>query len=117
MAHHRTDSGSIDLVDSWGHGRAPQRDWTAVPNILTYEDDDGHHSAWRVTGSMRDAARVVADFDLRKKSEPAVASLYGRSCRLEMPPDGFYEHIVDDDGELVETKAHPENFPDVVAWR
>jgi len=59
---HRTETGSVRLVDSWGHGRAPRANWIATPAVITTDDDDGHYEAWVYTGRFRDAARVIGGF-------------------------------------------------------
>lgn len=62
MTYHTTKTGSIELLDSWGHGRAAKGDWGRRPATLIADDGDGHFDAWSYTGDRNDAATTIAGF-------------------------------------------------------
>lgn len=101
---HQTKSGSAEFLERWGHGKNATRDYNRMPGVLTTLDDDGHLEAWRVTGTMRDAAVVVGRF---LAGNGKVATYQGDFVRVEDAPDDFWG----DDGSA-NTAAHP----DIVAW-
>lgn len=113
MTIHRTDSGYIELLDTWGHGRAPNGDWYNRPATLIADDGDGHYEAWAYEGAKADAAMALAmrerDFD-----EPVLWVLEGNSVTPLRRPDwadGVEENRLDDDGELIEVIFHPDRHP------
>ena len=114
---HRTASGSVTLVETWGHGTRVSRDYDTAPCFITSDDGDGHYSAWRITGKTRDAAEVVGRLELGdRRDSPDVAVFQNRHVSVERAPEGFWIDVLDDDGELLETKsADPALFPAVVA--
>ena len=89
MATHQTQSGYVELLGSWGHGRSPDKDYRRMPAVLTDDDGDGHYSAWKVTGSMRDAAAVVGRFLLRNDGL-RIAIFTGSTVWAENTPDDFW---------------------------
>lgn len=118
MAFHLTQSGSIELLDQWGNGKNPRRDWARVPAVLTVHDEDGHLEAWRVEGTMRDAALALADRQSQKRrSGPVAALLSGTTLYfegLDLDSPGI-EEICDADGDVVDVRYNPERIPDCVA--
>ena len=116
---HRTASGSVSLVETWGHGVQASSDYHIAPwpCFITSDDGDGHYSAWRITGKMRDAAKVVGRLELGdRRDSPDVAVFHNRHVSIERAPEGFWINVMDDDGDLIETKAaDPALFPAVVA--
>lgn len=118
MTIHHTQSGSIELLDQWGHGKNPRRDWTRVPAVLTVQDEDGHLEAWRVEGAMRDAAIALADRQRQKRrSGPVAAILTGTTLyfeQLKLDSPGI-EEIRDADGDVVDIRYNPERIPYCVA--
>lgn len=61
MTYHITETGYITLQDTWGHGKAPKRNWNTMPTILIEDDGDGHYSAWKVYGTFHSAAVKLAN--------------------------------------------------------
>lgn len=116
MSYHRTKSGSIDLQATWGHGKAPRYNWAAVPAILIEDDGDGHYSAWKVEGSMRDAAITLASLT-RPGCNTKVAKLSGCSLTYEdlAEDDPIQEYVKDEDGEILEVRYHLDRDPEAVA--
>ena len=115
---HRTASGSVTLVETWGHGINATSDDHGAPCSITSDDGDGHYSAWRVTGKMRDAAEVVGRLELgAHENDGMVAVFQNRHVSVERAPEGFWIDVLDDDGEILETKsADLALFPAVAAW-
>ena len=115
---HRTASGSVTLVETWGHGTRVSRDYDTAPCFITSDDGDGHYSAWRVTGKTRDAAEVVGRLELgAHENDGMVVVFQNRHVSVERAPERFWIDVLDDDGALIETKAaDPALFPAVVAW-
>ena len=101
---HATKSGSVEFLERYGNGKNPSKNYAQMPGVLTAQDDDGHIEAWRVDGSMRDAAEVVGRFF---RLDGKVAVYQGTSVWVENAPDDFWT----DDGD-----AKRAAYPDVVAW-
>ena len=114
---HRTASGSVTLVETWGHGTNATSDYHGAPCSITSDDGDGHYSAWRVTGKTRDAAEGVGRLELgAHENDGMVVVFQNRHVSVERAPEGFWIDLLDDDGELLETKsADLALFPAVVA--
>jgi hypothetical protein len=106
---HRTKSGWIELLGKWGHGRAADRDYDNMPAVITDDDGDGHYSAWKVDGSMRDAALILGRF-LTRNDGRYVATFSGSTVRAEPTPDDFWIEDGDD------FKPNLAAYPEVVAW-
>lgn len=108
MTIHLTNSGHVELLDQWGHGRAAKGDWARKPATLIFDDNDGHYDAWSFTGDKRDAAQTLARLDSQRHSSHAFFLLEGSTVRVVS--DGSSEadeisrlgEVLDEDGELVE---------------
>jgi len=112
---HRTDTGYVELIGKWGHGQGDKKHFARMPATLILDDGDGHYSAWRVHGSMRDAAVVLGS--LYTGPGPGKVAIHrGPWVTVKDAPDGFWSPVLDDDGEAVEFVARPDLFPGVVAW-
>lgn len=113
MTYHHTASGHIEMLDKWGHGRAPSGDWHNRPATLIDDDGDGHYSAWAYSGDKLDAARKLAEF-FRPGDETKLAVLDGNRVstiyRDEWAP-GVEIIDRDDDGEPIEWRYFPERHP------
>jgi hypothetical protein len=107
MTVHRTETGLVELIATWGHGRAcpisPSR-----PAVLTTDDGDGHLQAWRWTGKLNDALVTLANLERLKNDKVVVR--YGAGYAIEPAPDGFW---VETDGEMVPNTAR---YPEVIRW-
>lgn len=113
MTIHQHESGIIEMLDQWGHGRAPHGDWNNRPATLIYDDDDGHFTAWNYTGHIRDAAMKIASLG-REFGDTVVWVLDGnrvRPARRDEWADGVEVIVKDDDGEPLEYEFFPEKQP------
>lgn len=73
---HGTKSGTVEFFERYGRGK---KNYAQMPAVLTAQADDGHIEAWRVDGSMRDAAEVVGRFfrldgDAKRAAYPDVVA-------------------------------------------
>lgn len=111
-AIHFTPSGSCELLDSWGHGRAARGDWRRAPAVLIFDDGDGHYDAWRICGNMKEAARKLGQLHLSggRFSREGVAIYHGGAVSIQEAPEGFW--IESEDESIPDTAK----FPEVVAW-
>lgn len=107
MSYHETSTGHIEIVDQWGHGKAPKRNWSSRPATLVVDDGDGHYTAWAFTGNRRDAAVTAARFDLRAEK---IAVLSGAGVTIENPPADFW---IEAAGDL---QPNLTAYPDVIAY-
>ena len=113
MAYHRTATGGIEQVDTWGHGRVAHGDWYSAPATIVVEDGDGHYTAWRYTGQKNDAIVVASQF-IGGDVEIVLMVCEGNSVFPVRRPDwvdGVEEIITDADGEPIEYRYHPERQP------
>ena len=59
MVMHRTASGFVELINSWGHGKGPPTPRNRPATVFT-DDGDGHYDAWSYTGNRLDAIKKLA---------------------------------------------------------
>lgn len=116
MAFHITKSGSMELVDKWGHGKAARADWRNTPCTLVVDDGDGHYDAWKVEGAMLDAAHKACEWAGGNDSRVAI---YGNgSLHFESRydwPEGFEIEILDEDGDVIYTSYDFSKYPGAIA--
>lgn len=109
MAIHRTESGFVELLSSWGHGRGipgnPRR-----PATLITDDGDGHYQQWGYTGRLADALLTLARLERSIRAGDHVAVRYGHGYYVERAPDDFW---IERDGEF---SANLAAYPDVIAY-
>jgi hypothetical protein len=110
MTIHTTATGAITLLDTWGHGVSPRsRNWWAnAPAVIRGDDGDGHFSAWKVDGSMADAAAKLGELLLFRR--PGIAVWDGardvtRISDNDEAARDFFTDILDDEGEVLESIA------------
>ena len=112
MAIHRTKSGWVELLGQWGRGKAAKADYAFRPATLISDDGDDNHFAWAVTGSMRDAAEIVAGFDLQQFNDGrSVAEFHGNCVRLIDTPEDFWTE--NEEGDFVPNLV---SYPNVIAY-
>jgi len=58
---HKTQTGTVELIDTYGHGKPANGSWANAPAVFTTDDGDGHYEAWRFTGRLADAHNIVAN--------------------------------------------------------
>lgn len=109
MAIHKTKTGWIELVDSWGHGKASNGKWHSAPATLVAEDGDGHYDAWKFSGDKKDAAVKIAEF-LDKAD--MVVCLEGNSVVAQRAPGDFWTED-EGKGEFIPNLS---KYPDVIAY-
>ena len=108
MTTHYTASGSATLIGSWGHGKAPAKDFQLMPACLLADDGDGHYDAWGITGKMADAAQALARFYV--KGERVVAYDAGLLSAINCPDD-FWIELPSGDFE-----PNLVTYPGILAW-
>lgn len=108
MAMHKTESGYAELVESWRDGRQPSRNYASMPAVIISDNGDGENSAWKITGAMFDAARVIGALEIATADKIA-RFIDGNRITCESVPKDFW--IEDEDGNFYAT-------PDknVIAW-
>ena len=104
MTIHQTKTGSIELIDQYGHGKAARGDWRNAPAVLVFDDNDGHYDAWKVEGSMEDAADKIAEFF--ECNGVNVVVFDGSRVYVETAPDDFWIETESGDFEP-NTAAYP----------
>lgn len=114
MSYHRTDSGHIEIIDQWGHGKAPSHSWAYVPAVITIEDGDGHYTAWKYSGSRQDAAFKAACLEANDGGDSKLwvidDSHISPLDRSEWP-EGVEITDLDEDGEPETIDYHPKACP------
>lgn len=92
---HRTQTGTVELIDEWGHGKPESGNWDIAPAVFKADDGDGHYSAWRWSGKIEDAHDVVAGF---MTSDNNVIMRDGINLKTIQTPDDFWEESWKKDG-------------------
>lgn len=109
-----TKSGYVQLIGSWGHGGPADREYASMPAVIIEDDGDGHYTAWRVRGRMRDAACAIAAI-ANLGDEPRLAVLtegrYLEYLRSDEWAEGVEEVILDEDGEVASVAYHADRHP------
>ncbi len=110
MTTHSTRDGSITLLDSWGHGRAPKsRSIYHRHATLIVDDGDGHYDAWAIEGSIKAAAEKAATFF---RMGDTVAMLDGSTLTGVRVPDDFWI----EDEEAGEFRPNLAKYPNAVGF-
>jgi hypothetical protein len=91
MSFHRTPTGSVELLSSWGHGQGVPAN-TERPATLVTDDGDGHYQQWKFTGDLNDALVTLARLEkfITGNYDPHVAVRCGAGYRIEPTPDDFW---------------------------
>jgi hypothetical protein len=103
-----TANGSAQLIGSWGNGKAPAKNFGAMPATLVADNGDGHYDAWKITGPMMDQAREIARYYV--KGERVVEYSGGRLVAVNQPEDFWIELP---NGDFAENTA---KYPEILAW-
>lgn len=117
MTIHQTDTGFIELIDRYGHGKPAKNNAANAPAHLTVEYD-GWTTVWKYTGERRDAAITAAAFDLPDNGT-VIGVLDGNRVTFENTPDDFW---IDADtrqpatDDTVSIDPDLEKYPRAVAW-
>lgn len=115
MTYHSNAKATIELLDSWGHGRARSGDWTARPATLICDDGDGHYDAWAFTGDKREAALLIANVTrFTGADEPRLVIIEGNSIEAigrDQWAEGVETVERDDDGEPMQYHYNPAAHP------
>jgi hypothetical protein len=107
MTYHLTQSGHVELLDSWGHGKGPRCQWHHAVAVVVVDDGDGHEDAWKFSGKRAHALNKLAEFWCEKQG---VAVIEGNRLTLEQAPDDLW--VEDDNGDF-----HPDTakYPNILA--
>lgn len=84
---HKTQTGIVELIDTYGHGKPANGNWANAPAVFTTDNGDGHYEAWRFTGRLEDAHNVVANFLVRDNT---IIMRDGQGLRAIYPPHDFW---------------------------
>jgi hypothetical protein len=111
MTIHLTRDGSITLLDTWGHGRAPKSAtwYCGRPATLIVDDGDGYYEAWAVEGSIKAAAEKAATFF---RMGDTVAMLEGSTLTAVTVPDDFWL----EDEDAGEFRPNLAKYPNAVGF-
>jgi hypothetical protein len=100
--YHKTDSGYVELVASWGHGKGAR--YNTRPCHIITNDDDGHYDLWRVTGKMKDAAYKIASL---MRCQDRIITYESGYLTAESTPDDFWND---------ELEPNLEKYPNTVRY-
>jgi len=92
---HHTQTGTVELIDEWGHGKPANGSWADAVAVFITDDGDGHYEAWRWSGQIEDAHNVVAGF---MTSDNTVVMRDGMNLKTVPTPDDFWEESYKGDG-------------------
>lgn len=114
MTYHRTNSGHIELMAEWGHGKV--RPDLPSKGVIIVDDNDGHYAAWKYEGDAREAALKIAGFldQMRMRDETWLLTFDGELIEWvhrDYWADGVETVEVDEDGEPSRYYYHPEVHP------
>jgi hypothetical protein len=101
MTIHKTATGYVELISTWGHGKG------AVPNLnrpasFSTDDGDGHYELWAYSGKRADALDVVARFLLQ---DDMIVEWDGSTLAAIRTPEDFW--IENDDEFLPNLAKYP----------
>lgn len=88
MATHLTQSGSITLVNQYGHGKG--RPIELDEEVITAYDDDGHYDQWTYTGDKMDALKNIAALTLGRRDEKVAVWDGASRIDLEATPSDLW---------------------------
>ena len=111
MSFHKTATGYVELICSWGHGRGSMPN-TRRPATLTTDDGDGHYQQWKYTGRLGDALFTLARLDVARQNSGNVAVREGAGYHIEPAPEDFWI----EDTDAGEWKPNLAAFPNVIAY-
>ena len=111
---HKTKSGSVELIDTYGHGKNAKGNWSAAPATLICDDGDGHYDVWKFTGKLDDAAKAVAGFYTGSDGLYIVEHITrGRLDAVPVPNDFWIE---DSSDSWSDCKPALDKYPHTVAY-
>ncbi len=108
MSYHLTESGHVELLGSWGHGRSCNINLRR-PCLIVTDDGDGHFEAWIHTGKRQDALLALARLEKLHNGNVVVQDATGYS--VQSAPDDFW--IETPGGDFVPNTAA---YPDIIAY-
>ena len=114
MTFYKTKSGSVELIDSYGHGNSERGNWSAAPATLICDDADGHYDVWKFTGKLNDAVQAVAGFYTRNDGRYIVEHITKGRLDTVPVPDDFW--IKDTSDSWSDVKPDLKKYPNAVAW-
>ena len=111
MSFHKTQTGLVELLSTWGHGKGVGGNpWR--PATLITDDGDGHYQQWKFTGKLFDALVTLAQLEPRIQGHGGfVARVDGNGYVVEPAPDDFW--VEQENGDFVPNLAA---YPDVIAY-
>lgn len=107
MTIHKTESGYIELLQVWRDGQRARCNFAAMPGVIVSDNGDGENSAWKVTGRMRDAAKVIGHLEIGTAGK--IARFFEKRIVCESIPDNFW--VENSNGDFMANPGH-----DVVAY-
>ncbi len=113
MSFHRTPTGFVELLSSWGDGKGTPANENRPATLVT-DDGDGHYEQWKYTGKLDDALVTLARLDKHISGSydpPYVAIRLGAGYYIERAPEDFW--IENSEGEFA---PNLEAYPDVIAY-
>jgi hypothetical protein len=114
MTFHITKSGSVELIDSYGHGKSESGNWHSAPATLICDDGDGHYDTWKFTGKLDDAVEAIAGLYTRNDGRYIVEHVTRGRLDAVPVPDDFW--IEDDSDSWSDVKPDLKKYPNAVAW-
>jgi hypothetical protein len=111
MSFHRTPTGFVELLNTWGHGRGTPGNARRPATLIT-DDGDGHYQQWKYTGKLIDALVTLARLEkfISGNYDAHVAIRSGAGYYVERAPDDFW---IEQGDEFAPNLAA---YPDVIAY-
>ena len=87
MSFHRTPTGFVELLNTWGHGRGTPGNARRPATLIT-DDGDGHYQQWKYTGKLIDALVTLARLEkfISGNYDAHVAIRAGAATMSSAPP-------------------------------
>ena len=114
MTFHKTKSGSVELIDSYGHGKSARGNWASAPATLICDDGDGHYDVWKYSGKLDDAVETVAKFYTGNDGLYIVEHITRGRLDTVPVPDDFW--IEDSSDSWSDVKPNLDKYPHTVAY-
>lgn len=111
MSFHRTPTGLVELLSTWGHGKGTPANAHRPATLIT-DDGDGHYQQWKFTGDLNDALVTLARLEKFIRRGGHVAIRDGNRYYVETAPDDFWV----EDEERGESVPNLSAYPNVIAY-
>jgi hypothetical protein len=87
MTCHLTQTGYIEFLDEWGHGKRARHDWSKTVAVVITDNGDDRYQAWKYSGKRVDAMSKLSEFWMERQGVSVMEGMY---LTLEEAPSDFW---------------------------